>query len=139
MVPVQDSFGERVAMAGYTSTVGKDLTRLARDHWFPVAVLAIATALALYVAGTKPLWTDEIQTLLIARSPTIGAVWQGLATGPQSDPPLFYVAARGSMSLFGDNPLAFRLPSVIGVVVMCLAVYVFVARRYPVAYARLAL
>jgi 4-amino-4-deoxy-L-arabinose transferase-like glycosyltransferase len=108
-------------------------------HWFLLITLAIGVILALSTAMAKPLWYDEIMTFHYAKADSIGEMWHLLATGRQLDPPMFYFATRASMALFGDSPPAFRLPSLIGVATMCVALYAFVVKRLPIAYANLAL
>jgi hypothetical protein len=115
------------------------LPRALVRHWFAAAVTAVVLAVALPAAAARPLWLDEILTYHVLKGGSLGDLWHRLATGTQSDPPLFYLAARLSTGLLGDSPLTFRLPSVLGIVVMALALYAFVARRCPLAYARLAL
>jgi uncharacterized membrane protein len=114
------------------------LLRTVARHWFPAAVVAVVLPFALHAAAVRQLWLDEILTYHVLKGGDLGDLWHRLATGTQSDPPLFYLAARASIALFGDTPLAFRLPSVLGILVAGLALYAFVARRCSLAYARLA-
>jgi 4-amino-4-deoxy-L-arabinose transferase-like glycosyltransferase len=115
------------------------LPRFLARHWFPLVVLAAVVPVALRTCQTRPLWLDEILTYHVLKGGDFGGLWQRLATGTQSDPPLFYLAAAASTALLGDNPVAFRLPALLGVLVMALALYSFVGRRCPPAYARAAL
>ncbi len=108
-------------------------------HGFVLAVLPLLTVISLYCARQRELWTDEYLTLKIARAESLGACWEMLATGPQSDAPLFYLAARASMAAFGDHPAAFRLPSIFGGLLLAVSLYAFAVRRCAPAYARIAL
>jgi hypothetical protein len=98
-----------------------------------------------YLLGTsalsylKPLWYDELFTYHIARLPRLGDIWSALADGTDLNPPLYYLAARGSMALFGDNALALRLPALLGFGLMCLCLFALVARRISISCAWIAL
>jgi hypothetical protein len=115
------------------------LGRTAARHWFPAAVAVVLLPVVLWTAATRPLWLDEILTYHVLKGGNLGDLWHRLATGSQSDPPLFYFAARASTALFGDNPAAFRLPSLLGILLLGVSVYAFVARRCSLGYARFAL
>jgi uncharacterized membrane protein len=108
-------------------------------HWFLLLTLALAVPFALYTAKERPLWWDEILGFHNATAESLSELWHLLATGQDSNPPLFYVLARMSMAVFGQNAFALRFPSVLGVTIMCTAVYAFVAKRLPILYANLAL
>ena len=109
----------------------------------PLWALAVFSALYLSVsiaiAAWKPPWYDEYFTFHLARLPRIADLRTALARGTDLNPPLYYLAARASMALVGETILACRLPSLIGVWVMALAIYRFVSRRCPAAYAWAAL
>jgi hypothetical protein len=108
-------------------------------HGFAVVVLALMLSYGCVVAQRHSLWLDEISTYLIATSGSLQETWRLLANGPQTDPPLFYLASRGSMAVLGTSSLGFRLPSVLGVAALAVAVYAFVARRCPIVMAQLAM
>jgi hypothetical protein len=103
--------------------------------------LAIAAGLvALYalavgsLAVRAQLWNDELYTWYFAQLPTLGDVWDGLSTGVEQIPPLYYVVVRGSLALFGDNALALRIPSLLGFLLACSCVFAIVARRTSAWY-----
>jgi hypothetical protein len=95
---------------------------------------ALYMAVVARLAATKLLWYDEIFTWHLSWLPTLGAVWEALATGPDLNPPLYFVATRLTFSLFGPGPLGMRLPASFGVMCMALCLYGFVARRCGRAY-----
>jgi hypothetical protein len=66
-------------------------------------------------------------------------MWHALETGPDLNPPLHYLALRGAYALFGQNTLALRLPSILGVWVLGLCLYQFVANRCGRMYGWVAL
>jgi hypothetical protein len=119
--------------------VPTSLVRAAARHWFAVPALLLVALLTLRCASLRWLWADEFMTLQVARAGGLAELWQLMATGPQSDPPLFYLASRASMAVLGENPVAFRLPSLLGGLLLCVSLYAFAARRVPPAYAGLAL
>ncbi|HEV3166339.1 MAG TPA: glycosyltransferase family 39 protein [Isosphaeraceae bacterium] len=96
-------------------------------------------ALTVAVAQRKPLWFDEILTYHLAKLPSISTIWTALGDGPDNSPPLNLLAVHAVYQLAGEGPVATRLPSILGVWVMSLCLYVFVARRCAPAYAWVAL
>jgi len=103
--------------------------------------LAVAAgAVALYVAAVgsltarAPLWNDELYTWYFAQLPTLRDVWDGLATGAEQLPIVYYAVVRTSLFLFGDGEVALRLPSLLGFLLACASVFVVVARRTSVPF-----
>jgi hypothetical protein len=83
-------------------------------------------------AARSPLWFDEIVTYSVSSLEGPGAIVQALLGRMDNHPPLDYLARHLSMTLFGPSELAFRLPSMIGVLVAAVCLYVFVLRRTSV-------
>jgi hypothetical protein len=92
-------------------------------------------ALTIAVAQRKPLWLDEILTYHLARLPSVSTIWAALSDGPDNSPPLNLLAVHAVYQVAGEGPVATRLPSILGVWVMSLCLYIFVARRCAPAYA----
>lgn len=86
------------------------------------------------LASRKPMWIDELFTYYISGLPTISDIWSALLTGGEQIPPLFHIITRVSLSLFGVSELAIRLPEVLGVWVMSLCLFRFVAKRSAALY-----
>ncbi|MBK9313243.1 MAG: glycosyltransferase family 39 protein [Acidobacteria bacterium] len=101
-------------------------------------MLSIVSLFYLIVIGQislrKQLENDELFTLNIAMLPGFGEVWAALLTGAEQLPPFFYVITRVSLSLFGENNLALRLPAILGVWVMGLCLFAFVTKRSTALY-----
>ena len=95
-------------------------------------------AAALSLAARAHLWNDELYTWYFARLPTMGDVWDQLSTGVEQLPPFFYVLTRASLAIFGDNAIALRVPSLLGLALGCACVWVVVARRTNAWYGFLA-
>ena len=91
-----------------------------------VALYAVAVG---SLAVRDPLWNDELYTWYFARLPTFGDVWRELATGVEQLPPFYYLIERTSLWLFGENDLALRLPSLLGMLLAGVCLFVVVARR----------
>ena len=102
---------------------------------WPVAVFLAA----LYVLGvartaTRPLWCDELFTYYIAKS----ATWDHFAFGIlhiDLNPPLQHILTLGALRLFGDSPLATRLPSIVCFLIASLLLYRIALRRLGTCYA----
>lgn len=86
------------------------------------------------LALRKPLWNDELFTYFIAQAPTLSGIWEALLTGADQSPFPFYVLTRWSLSLFGVNEWALRLPEMIGVWVAGVCLFSIVARRSSSMY-----
>jgi hypothetical protein len=91
-------------------------------------LMLFATVSAMH-AGSKALWYDELFTFYMSHLPSMAAVWAGLKQGADLNPPLLYVATRASFRLFGDGPIATRLPALIGFLLMSVCLFRFVSRR----------
>jgi hypothetical protein len=90
------------------------------------------------LATRAQLWNDELYTWYFAQLPTMGDVWDELSTGVEQIPPFYYVVTRASLALFGDGELALRLPSLLGLLLACVCLFVVVARRTDAWYGLLA-
>jgi Dolichyl-phosphate-mannose-protein mannosyltransferase len=99
------------------------------------AGLVVAYGVALgSLAVRAPLWNDELYTWYFVQLPTFGDVWDGLETGVEQIPPLYYVVVRGSLAAFGDNEIALRIPSLFGFLLACSCLFAVVARRTSAWY-----
>ena len=97
-------------------------------NWLCVLVLSACYWFFISSAMRKPLWFDELFTWNIARlSPS--RIWESLGQGVDLNPPLIYFATKISSSVFGDGNWGTRLPSVIAMWVIGLAIYAFVRHR----------
>lgn len=103
-------------------------------------VLLLGVLSIVYFAATsvlamrKPMWNDELFTYFIAQAPTLSGIWTALLTGADQSPFPFYVLTRWSMSLFGVNEWALRLPEMVGVWAAGLCVFHLVAARSAAMY-----
>jgi mannosyltransferase len=85
----------------------------------PVVVGALALGIVTIVAALagasaslqRPLWLDEVVTLLVARAP--GGIVHAMRSGVDFQPPPHYYLVAAADALAGGGALAARLPSVI--------------------------
>lgn len=84
------------------------------------------------------LWNDELFTYYISRLPSMSDVWGALMSGGEQLPPFFYLVTRASVSVFGLNNIGLRFPEILGFWLMCVCLFIFVARRTSNFYGLLA-
>jgi hypothetical protein len=101
-----------------------------RIFWALQAAITLGyMAFCLLASRRKPLWCDEIFTMLVDRLGGPAEVWRHVRAGMDNHPPLGYVLGNLSIRLFGFSELALRLPSMVAFWVAMLATYRFTARR----------
>jgi hypothetical protein len=106
-----------------------------RTAWLlGIAISACYWLFTFLISSRKLLWNDELYTYYITVLPTMESVWHALLAGGEQTPPFFYVVTRLSVSIFGLNATALRLPEMIGFWVMGGCVAAFVARRSSPLY-----
>ena len=112
-------------------------TTLARH--LPVLLLS---GLFLYFVSARaarlPLWFDEIVTYYVSVLDSPGAVVSALLAKMDNHPPLDYLLRHASMALLGQSELAFRLPSMAGILGGAWCLYLFAIRRTSTAAALVA-
>jgi len=95
-----------------------------------LAVLVIyATARNICRALVKPLWYDEICTLLIAQQKQISVLWQAVVHGADGQPLVFYLVERAAAIFIRNENLAYRGVSILGFVVTLVCLFVAVRTR----------
>lgn len=99
--------------------------------------LAIVIALFLFLTDggvlfTRPLWTDELHTVLLASRPTPFAIVSDLANGADYAPPLLHVTTWLVRVLVGGTltPTILRVSALLCVCGALLVVYVVLRRRF---------
>ena len=95
-----------------------------------LAVILVGVGfISLLSAYEKPLWFDEILTVIMCRLPSVSKLWQALGNAADTNPPLFYLVAGSAHRLVSDDHVAYRLPSILGLLVTVFCTYLFLARR----------
>jgi hypothetical protein len=103
---------------------------------FALAALVIyATARNICHALVKPLWYDEICTLLIAQQKHLSVLWQAVALGADGQPLAFYLLERAAAAFIRNENLAYRGVSILGFAVTLLCLFVAIRTRKGAAIA----
>jgi hypothetical protein len=103
-------------------------------YFYLYCFLMLFLTVAALRAASRALWYDELFTFYMSHLPGMRAIWAGLKQGADLNPPLLYVATRAAFRLFGDGPVATRLPAMIGFLAMSVCLFRFVARRSNALY-----
>ena len=97
---------------------------------FALAALVIyATARNICHALVKPLWYDEICTLLVAQQKHLSVLWQAVAHGADGQPLAFYLLERAVAAFIRNENLAYRGVSILGFAVTLVCLFVAVRTR----------
>jgi hypothetical protein len=81
-----------------------------------------------------PFWSDEIETIHIARMPSIDAMWTANRSGIDNNILLSHILVRISETVLGTGYFAIRLPAIAGVWIMTVCMFLFLRRRLPGPY-----
>src|SRR6188768_164903 len=127
------TFLKHIFQSGEKLAAKFEKNRMALIVGFTV-LYAVSTYL---LASRKDLWNDELYTYYIAKLSTMTEVWDALRSGGEQTPPFFYLLTRTSISFLGLNSFALRLPEMIGFWIMCVCLFLLVARRASNGYALL--
>lgn len=96
----------------------------------PVALLSGLYLFAASIkASRRPLWFDEIITFNVSVLDSPRAIVEALLGRIDIHPPLDYIVRHLSMALLGQSEFAFRLPSILALLVAALSLYFYVLRR----------
>jgi hypothetical protein len=104
-----------------------------------LAVFSIAYfGLTFYRASRKLFWFDELFTVYLSRLPDFRSVWRFLQNSVDFQVVLFLLTWF-SKHIFGEGPMATRLPEILGFWVFCLCLFRFVSLRLSVLSAYVSL
>ena len=87
-------------------------------------VLTIVGAWSVFHAIVKPFWFDEMCTLIVSRLGSMTQVWDALKAAADSNPPVFYALTRLAHAVVPDEHVAYRLPSILGAIIVIASLYV---------------
>ncbi|HEX2918384.1 MAG TPA: glycosyltransferase family 39 protein [Edaphobacter sp.] len=87
------------------------------------------------VARHKLIWDDEFFTLYLSRPATMGQMLDGLKTGADQHPPLFYYLIHQVTALFGLSHVTLRLLPMAGFGLMCVCLFYLLRNRTSVLWA----
>lgn len=101
-----------------------------------VLVSYVAIAAVLW-AASKPLWFDELVTVVVAHQPTVSGMLDTLRH-VDAHPLPFYVIEHAASAIVPNERIGYRLPSVLALCLVVFCVFVFVRRRSAAGYALIA-
>jgi hypothetical protein len=87
------------------------------------------------VARHKLLWDDEFFTLYLSRPATMSQMLDGLKTGADQHPPLFYFLIHHITAIFGLSHVTVRLLPMAGFGLMCVCLFFLLRNRTSVLWA----
>jgi hypothetical protein len=108
-------------------------------HLFVICFGALYLALFIPLASRSNFWYDELFTYYIATLPSPADILQELRMWADHQPPLFYLLSRWTGQLVQPAELGFRLPGIIGFLVLCVCLYYFVEHRTSPFYGAVAM
>jgi hypothetical protein len=103
--------------------------------WVAALQLCLIFVIALGQASLKLLWYDELITLGTASLPHWRDVWNFYATGLDTSGPLPSLIVHAALRLPFGPEISSRLPFMLAFLLVCLCMYTFVHRCYPLGYA----
>src|SRR5262249_54834177 len=81
-------------------------------------------------AAIKPLWFDEVLTFVVSRQGHLSAIQSALKQGVDGNPPFFYLVEHASASIFSNENIGYRFPSILGFTCTLLLLFLFVKTVY---------
>lgn len=101
------------------------------------SLLVLFVAFEIRAATLRPLWFDELSTLIVSTVPSIGEMLRAIPA--DGNPPLYFLLARISIHLPVSTELALRLPSIAAINIAAMMIYLFVRRNTSALFAFLAM
>jgi hypothetical protein len=98
-------------------------------HAILIGGLTLAALVATLKAIHKPLWFDELFTLLIARLESPREIVRALEVPLDAMPPPYYMICSATLRMVRDEHVGCRLPSICGYLAALAGVYTFLAVR----------
>jgi hypothetical protein len=86
---------------------------------------AVYFALIPLAAANRAFWSDELFTVFVASRPTVASIWQALLAGMDLHPPLDYIVRHFALLVPGPPELVLRIPSILALYLVSLAVFVY--------------
>jgi hypothetical protein len=93
------------------------------------ALILYATVHNICNTIAKPMWYDEICTVLLSQQEHLSRLWQALARGADSAPITFYLLERIPAAFVRNENLAYRGISILGFAVTLLCLFVAIRTR----------
>lgn len=90
-------------------------------------LLVSVLVLSILIGRIRPMWFDELFTMLLATQPNLHEFWRAMPA--DGNPPLLALLGRMLVPVFGHTELSVRLPSMIAFAAACGGLYAFVHYR----------
>jgi hypothetical protein len=103
--------------------------------WALALFLPTYLIVTIITAQRKLLWDDEFFTLYLSRPDTMSGLLEGLKTGADQHPPLFYYLIHQITALFGLSHFTLRLLPMAGFGLMCICLFYLLRNRTSVLWA----
>lgn len=103
--------------------------------WPLLFFLPIYFILTTLTARNKLLWDDEFFTLYLSHPNTMKGILEGLKTGADQHPPLFYYFTHQITSVFGLSHLTVRLLPMVGYGLLCICLFYLLRNRTSILWA----
>jgi hypothetical protein len=87
------------------------------------AIALAAGASSILRAAQRPLWYDEIYTLVLSRLDTLPSIWSALQDAVDTNPPLYYLVTRVFSQLPLPAEVSYRIPSTLGFLVFFICLF----------------
>ncbi len=123
-MPPQTAQESTAATSATLSAASRVLARLGLLAFIPALLVTLGLR-----ADAKPLWHDEIYTVICARLPSLSALWQAERDGVDLSPPLNTALTMFVHGAIGSGRVATRLPAIAGFLCAEWAVLEIVRRR----------
>jgi len=80
-------------------------------------------------SSRKHFWYDEVCTIAVVTQGSVHAMWGALAHAADTNPPGFYLIEGLFSQLSSDNHIGYRVPALLGFLVVPVCLYLFVKRQ----------
>jgi hypothetical protein len=107
--------------------------------WFLTGFSLCYFVTAVWLVKSGRFWFDELFTYYIARLSSTADIMALLRIPADHHPPPFYLVTHAASRLVSDVHLGFRLPEILGVWLMSVCLFLFVARRTNALYGAFAM
>ena len=131
--PEKAARGARAVLANTASRLEAWIDHSPARAFAVLSVGYIAVVVAL--SSVKLLWLDELITVHIAQLGSAGAIWNALGQGADPNPPVTHLLVHYARMVFGDDDLAYRLPSFAGYWIGLVSLFAYLLRRLPGTWA----
>lgn len=93
------------------------------------ALILYATIRNVCYALVRPLWYDEICTVIVAQQNSVSRMWQAVKLGLDSHPLTFYLAERFTSSVIPNENLGYRAFPLLGFAITILCLFIVINTR----------